>query len=72
MAMRLIKDAIDGPMVDFQTATAASHGVFLQAGGGFVRALGVANLTGPSGKAAWGAAIPPPSLLETAGWERYR
>ena len=69
--MRLVHDAIDGANVDFRYVETDDPTVQFTEDGGVVQMLGVTNLTGPSGKGAWGAVgFSSPSKTST-NWKRY-
>jgi hypothetical protein len=71
--MRVVRDGIDGPQVDFRFVEGLTQTTSPAPGGGTVTALGVTNLTGPSGRGTWGAAAYVPATLTTGveEWSLY-
>jgi hypothetical protein len=75
LGMRAVRDAVEGDAVSFaRISRAIPQSVSLFTGGGLVTATGVQNLTGPTGKGVWGAAVFV-NQLNTTGvgmWSLYR
>ncbi|OPZ18850.1 MAG: hypothetical protein BWZ10_00992 [candidate division BRC1 bacterium ADurb.BinA364] len=68
--MGIVRDAIDGPDVDFEMLEGASWTVSPLPTGGTVLSANIADLTGESGAGAWGAAAGPPQA-QARGWAEY-
>ena len=62
--MRLVRDVIDGPEVDFQFIEDAGHILGTVPGGGWAERSGITTLTGPSGRGVWGAVADPAIPVE--------
>lgn len=69
--MQLVKDRIDGPQIDFGTATGTSQTINMSTPL-TIDVTGVAGLTGASGQGTWGTVLSELAPTAAQSWELYR